>query len=182
MLKITVPAEELFDEVTMTFKTVPEVVVELEHSLVSLSKWESIHEKPFLGKDEKTDEEIYSYIGSMFLDDSLDQNVITRMTQTNIQSVNDYVGAPHTATTFSNQRESKSGSSEVITSELIYYWLVALEIPFEVQTWNLNRLFTLVRIANIKNSGEEKKMTRGEIAERNRKLNEERRKKHQSKG
>ena len=182
MLKIIIPAEDLFDEETSTFRTQPEVVVELEHSLVSLSKWESIHEKPFLGKDEKTTEEVYDYIEAMFLDETLDQKVISRMTQQNIQSVNDYVAAAHTATTFSNQKESKAGSSEVITSELIYYWLVALEIPFEVQTWNLNRLFTLVRIANIKNSGDDKKMTRGEIAERNRKLNEERRQKHQSKG
>lgn len=182
MLKIIIPAEDLFNEDTQCFETRSEVVVELEHSLVSLSKWESIHERPFLGKDEKTPEEVYSYIEAMFLDPSLDQNVITRMTQQNIQDVNDYVAAGHTATTFSNHQSSKAGSSEVITSELIYYWLVALEIPFEVQAWNLNRLFTLVRIANVKNSGDDKKMTRGEIAERNRKLNEERRTKSQSKG
>lgn len=182
MLKITIPAEELFDEATSLFRTNPEVVVELEHSLVSLSKWESIHERPFLGKEEKTPEEVYSYIEAMFLDVRLDQTLITRMSQQNIQEVNDYIAASHTATTFYNHKESKAGSSEVITSELIYYWLVALEIPFEVQTWNLNRLFTLVRIANVKNSGGEKKMTPGEIAARNRKLNEERRSKHQSNG
>ena len=182
MLKIIIPALELFDEDTQSFTQHSEVVVELEHSLVSLSKWESIHEKPFLGTDEKTTEEVYDYIEAMFLDSSLDQKLIARMTQTNIETVNQYVAAAHTATTFGNQKDSKSGSSEVITSELIYYWLVALEIPFEVQTWNLNRLFTLVRIANIKNSGDDKKMTKGEIAERNRKLNEERRNKNQSKG
>lgn len=182
MLKITIPKKELWDEETERFIDTPEFVVELEHSLVSLSKWESIHEKPFLGSDEKTEEEILDYVYAMFLDSSLPKSLVLGMTRDNLSEIHDYIAAAHTGTTFYESEKRRSGSSETITSELIYYWLVALEIPFEVETWNLNRLFTLVRICNIKNNPKENKMTAQQVAHRNRELNEQRKAQHKTKG
>lgn len=175
MLRITVPiSPEGWDEEKEEFVESKVEILELEHSLVSLSKWESKWCKPFLTKDEKTTEETLDYIKCMTLDSDVDPSIYEKLTSNNIVQINDYIGAPMTATTFREDKNTK-GSREIVTSELIYYWMVALNIPFECQEWHLNRLLTLVRVCNIKNTPPKKKSTR-EIMSRNAALNAARRK------
>lgn len=174
MLKLIIPGnDEYYDESTETFYTVGDVELELEHSLVSLSKWESKHKKPFLSSSEKTLEETYDYIQAMIISPIYPHDILLRLTKENIAKINEYIESSESATTFGAMPERK-GVGEVITSELIYYWMVAFTIPFECETWHLNRLFALIRVCNIKNS-KPKKMSRSEIARRNRELNEIRR-------
>ena len=172
MLTITVPGDEMFDNSTQEFVTQGDVILELEHSLVSLSKWESKHEKPFLGKADKTTEETLDYVRCMTLTE-VPEEIFLRLSAENFDAVNEYINAKMTATWFSEQPGSPQ-SSEVITAELIYYWMVSFSIPFECETWHLNRLFTLIRVCSIKQS-KPKKMSRSEIAARNRELNAQRR-------
>jgi hypothetical protein len=172
MLSITVKGEEFYDESVEEFFTKEDVVLHLEHSLVSLSKWESIWEVPFLGKGDKTSEQIFSYIECMCLTPLSSPAVFTRMTQENIEAVNAYLDSKQTATTITEQRGG-GRNTEIITSEVIYHWMVAYRIPFETQYWNLNRLFALIRIAGIKNS-KPKRMSPSEMAARNRELNAQR--------
>ena len=174
MLKIIVPGTEMFDDSTQEFTTVDDVTLELEHSLVSLSKWESIHEIPFLGKEEKTTAQIVSYIKCMTLTPDVPDEVYQNLSNQNFDAVSEYIDAKMTATWF-NEAPGAPKSREVITAELIYHWMVVFQIPFECQYWHLNRLFTLIRVCNIKQSKPEK-MSRSEIAARNRELNEQRRK------
>ena len=173
MLTIVVSGDEFFNDDTNEFLTVGDVVLELEHSLVSLSKWESIYEKPFLGKDKKSPEEIFGYIKAMILTPDFSPDVLNRLSGQNLADINAYIESKYSATTF-GQMPEQSGRGEVITAELIYYWMVAFTIPFECELWHLNRLFALIRICNIKNS-KPKKMGRHEVAARNRMLNEQRR-------
>lgn len=174
MLQITIPSTRVWNEKTEEFMFVKGQTLRLEHSLVSLSKWESKWCKPFLSKDEKTVEETLDYIKCMTLDQNVDSNVYFCLTEENIKQINDYISAPMTATTFSNNK--KGASREQITSELVYYWMIALNIPFECQKWHLNRLLTLIRVCEIK-SQPPKKMSRSELVSRNAALNEERKRK-----
>lgn len=180
MLQVTIPASEYFDEKTGEFSSIRETTLQLEHSLVSVSKWESKWCKPFLGTTEKTAEECVDYVRCMTITQHVDPTVYQFLTQKNFQEINAYIEAPMTATTFS-ERENKRFSREVVTAEIIYYWMVALNIPFECQKWHLNKLIALVRVCNIKNTPQ-KKMSRREVTERNRALNEARRKKMHSNG
>lgn len=159
MLQITIPSIELWDELNEEFVSLKETTLVLEHSLVSLSKWEAKWNKPFLGKEDKTQEEIIDYIKCMTVTQNVDPRVYTYMTTDNIKTVNEYISAPMTATTFSEDNNTRR-SGERITSELIYYWMIALNIPFECQKWHLNRLLTLVRICNIKNQPPKKQSTK----------------------
>ncbi len=169
MLRIIVPAAELWDEINEEFIYKDEQALQLEHSLVSLSKWESKWCKPFLSKDEKTMEETIDYIRCMTLTQNVKPDVYECLSSENIQQVNKYIQAPMTATWFNDMGTGKR-NSEQITSELIYYWMIALNIPFECQKWHLNRLFTLIRVCNIKNQPP-KKRSRREIMSRNAALN-----------
>jgi hypothetical protein len=164
---------EGFDSETSEFVALDAVTLEFEHSLVSLSKWESEFEKPFLSPDEKTPEEVLWYVMAMLVTPDVPPDVIARLQGEHIDAINAYINKKMSATWFSNRGES--GPSEVITSELIYYWMVAHRIPFECQHWHLNRLLTLVRVCNEKNKPAEK-LSPQDIAARNRALNEQRRK------
>lgn len=173
MLTITVGATESFDDEKQEFVSVGGVELQLEHSLVSLSKWESEFEKPFLGKGEKTPEEALAYIRYMLVSENPPEDFPAQLSKENMEAINAYIDRKMTATWFSEVRPEPK-SSETITSELIYYWMTVFNIPFECETWHLNRLFTLIRIANLK-QGKPKKMTRAEIMQRNRELNAQRR-------
>jgi hypothetical protein len=172
VLTITVGAEEIFDEGAGSFGTRGGVELQLEHSLVSLSKWESDHEKPFLGTSEKTQEEILDYVRCMVVSPNPPGDFLQKLSKDNLEAINAYIERKMTATWFVEQPGAPK-SREVITSELIYYWMTVFNIPFECETWHLNRLFTLIRIANIKQS-KPKKMTAAEVATRNRELNAQR--------
>lgn len=180
MLYITIPSCEMYDESTEEFVYAKEQTLQLEHSLVSLSKWESKWCKPFLSKQDKTMEETIDYVRCMTVNQVSDPTVYSRLTLDNLNSINEYIGSPMTATTFSNTLKGGS-SGEQVTSELIYYWMIALNIPFECQKWHLNRLLTLIRVCEVKNQPP-KKMSKREIMSRNAALNAARRKKLGTKG
>lgn len=172
MLRLVIDEDEFFNEETSTFETGGGIVLELEHSLISLSKWESEFQKPFLSPGVKTSEEVFGYLHAMVLTPGVGPDVLYRCTQKDVDRIQDYIDSSQSATTFGSMPKRR-GPSEVITSELIYYWMVAFNIPFECQYWHLNRLFALVRICNVKNS-KPKKLSRNEIAQRNRELNAKR--------
>lgn len=174
MLEIIVPEVEAFDETTSEFKEVfPAIKLDLEHSLVTLSKWEKKYKKPFLTDKEKTPEEVFGYVEAMIMTPSYPPNILQRMSQDNLDQINAYIESSESATTFRDMPK-KTGPNEIVTSELIYYWMTAFSIPAEYETWHLNRLFSLIRIASIKNS-KPTKQSRREAAEDRRKANEARR-------
>jgi hypothetical protein len=173
MLTLRVGGTDSYDETKSEFVEQDGLLLRFEHSLLSVSKWESIHEKPFLGNDEKSADEITSYIRCMCLDDNIAPEVFKQLTKKNYDDINAYLESKQTATWF-NEQPGAPQSREVITAELIYYWLTVFKIPFECQHWHLNRLFTLIRICNVK-QGKPKKMSRAEVAARNRELNARRR-------
>lgn len=179
MLTITVPACEMYNERTEEFITYKEQTLQLQHSLVSLSKWESKWCKAFLSKEKKTEEETLDYIRCMTITQNVNPEVYTRLTRSNIEDINRYIDARMTATTF--YENSNSGNKELITSELIYYWMISYNIPMECQKWHLNRLLTLVRVCSIKNNPPKKRGKR-EIASNYASLNAARRKKLNTKG
>lgn len=179
MLKIVIPGIELYDEKKEEFINTKPQALQLEHSLVSLSKWESKWNKPFLTKDNKTYEETIDYIRCMTITQNISHDTYRLLTSENIQQVNDYIELPMTATTFSNQK--KPPSKDVVTAEIIYYWMISLNIPFECQKWHLNRLLTLINVCNIKNQPS-KKMSKRDILNRNKTLNKARRETLNTKG
>lgn len=179
MLRITIPFIEQYDEVKNEFITSKEQILQLEHSLVSLSKWESKWHKPFLSNDDKTIEETVDYIRCMTITQNVDDEVFGHLSNENLNQVKAYIGAPETATTFTGDQTKRS--REVITAEIIYYWMIAMTIPFECQKWHLNRLLTLIRVCNIKNTPP-KKMGKKETLSRNAALNAARKKSINSRG
>ena len=180
MLELMIPKTDLWDELNQRFIPVKEQKLRLEHSLVSLSKWESKWCKVFLSKEQKTYEETIDYIRCMTLTQNVDPLVYQCITNSHIDAVNAYIEAPMTASTV---KEEKGGpiNRQQITSELIYYWMTAYHIPFECQKWHLNKLFTLIRVCDIK-SRPPKKHSRREIMKRNAALNAARKKKWNTKG
>lgn len=180
MLRITIPAVEYWDEQKQEFVYTKEQTLQLEHSLVSLSKWESKWCKAFLTKNEKSFEETKDYIKCMTLTQNVDSDIYNYLTNGNINEVNKYIEAPMTATYFSDDKHGKS-SREQVTAELIYYWMIALNIPFECQKWHLNRLLTLIKVCNIKNQPP-KKRGQKDIMSRNAALNAARRKQLNTRG
>ena len=180
MLKIIVPAAEYWDEIHEEFIYKKEQSLQLEHSLVSLSKWESKWNKAFLGKQEKTEEEICDYVRCMTLTQNVDPEVYFRLSAENYARINAYIEAPMTATYFSEEKSTKR-NSEIVTSELIYYWMISYNIPVEFQKWHLNRLLTLIKVCNVKNNPPKKK-SRRELMRRNAALNAARRSRLGSRG
>lgn len=180
MLQLTIPASEQWDERKQEFVFVKEQTLQLEHSLVSLSKWESKWHKAFLTKKEKTYEETLDYIKCMTLTQNVDPATYNNLTKENIDQINKYIEDPMTASYIHDDDSGKS-SNETVTSELIYYWMIALTIPVKFEKWHLNRLLTLIKICNIKNQPP-KKRSRREIMSRNAALNAARRKALNTKG
>lgn len=180
MLKLVIDEQEYWDEGKEEFFTSGGFELELEHSLVSLSKWESRTKKPFLSKDSKSNEELYMYIEAMIISPIYPPNVVSKFTSEHLDAVKAYIESPESATTFGTLPEVK-GRGETVTSELIYFWMVTFNVPMACEMWHLNRLFSLIRICNLKTQ-KPKKMSRGEVAARNRKLNAERRAKYNTRG
>ena len=179
MLQLKVLECELYDEVKGEFRYVKEQTLQLEHSLVSLSKWESKWHKPFMSKKEMSTNETIDYIKCMTITQNVNPDIYRGLTSDNILEVKKYIDDSMTATTFSNQ--TKTSSTEIVTSEIIYYWMVSLNIPFECQKWHLNRLFALINVCGLKNAPK-KKMSRNEILSSNSSLNEARRRAMNTKG
>lgn len=150
MLEIDVVLDENFNESTSKFVVGQSVKVRLEHSLVSVSKWESVWEVAFLGKNEKTPEQTVSYLEMMILNEHLPPEVFAKLIEKHIAEINAYISAKMTATVI-NKSEDK-WNPEVVTSELIYYWMIALNVPVEFQHWHFNRLITLIRVIQLKNT------------------------------
>lgn len=182
MLKITVPKAELWNELKEEFIYSDEQTLELEHSLLSVSKWESKWCKSFIATKEMTYEETIDYIKCMTLTRNVKPVVYKCLTAKNISDVKQYINAPMTATHFSNaQSDGSQIVKETVTSELIYYWMISLNIPFECQKWHINRLLTLIRVCEIKNTPP-KKMNKSQIMSRNAALNAARRAQLNTKG
>lgn len=175
MLTIEVPSREFYDERSNKFFTLKGRTIQLEHSLVSLSKWEAKWKKPFLSEKQMTKEQFIDYVRCMTITQNVDPLVYNCITDANIAAISQYINDPMTATTFSEEHKG-GGRREVITAELIYYWMIALNIPIECQKWHLNRLLTLVRVCNIKNQPP-KKMSKKDVMRRNKALNAARKKK-----
>lgn len=179
MLKITVPATELFDGVG-NFINTKEQTLQLEHSLVSLSKWEAKWHKPYLSRKVMSIEETIDYIRCMTLTQNVDPNVYKAITPSNLKTVTEYIDAPMTATTISNAKK-KGGSHKIVTAEVIYYWMISYGIPFECQKWHLNRLLTLINVCNVEGSPPQK-LSRAEVAAQYKALNAARRKQWNTRG
>lgn len=177
MLSITIPEREFFNSETNTFSHTESTVLNLEHSLVAISKWESKWHKPFLSDDNKTNEETVDYIRCMTLNKNVDPLVYYSIPVAEQTRIADYIEDSMTATWFSEDKDKpkRKRKGKIITSEVIYGWLVSLNIPFECETWHLNRLLTLIRVCSINNEPK-KKMKASEITKRNAELNAARRK------
>lgn len=179
MLRIVLPAIEEWDEQKEEFVQSDEKVLQLEHSLVSLSKWESKWHKPFLHTEDMSDEEALDYIRCMTLTQNVPPETYNRITDVHISEIKKYMNEPMTATTFS--KDSGKRNREIVTAEIIYYWMSTLQIPFECQKWHLNRLLAFIRVCSIKNAPA-KKMSKKDIMSQNAALNAARRQKFNSKG
>lgn len=169
MLEINVPGFESYDSEKQIFTSTKDTKLQLEHSLISISKWESRWNVPFLENKKKTNEQTISYIADMVITRNFNPDILSGLTVQNYKDINEYINRSMTATTLPEERK-KGGTAETITSELIYYWMIALNIPWECQKWHLDRLLTLIRVCNIKNAPP-KKMSRSEIGARNREIN-----------
>ena len=180
MLSLCIPAAEFYDEATNLFLYTSETTIVLEHSLVSISKWESKWHKPFFSKEAKTAEETLDYIRCMTITKNVNPRVYQGMKAAQIDEVQRYIEEPMTATWF-GKGESKTSSREVVTSEIIYYWMTALNIPFECEKWHINRLLTLIRVCNEKQKPPKKRSHRESMAKRW-ELNKARRTKLHTKG
>lgn len=182
MLKITIPEGEVYDSSSNEFISVKRQTLSLEHSLVSISKWESKWHKPYLDdRYKKTREESIDYIRCMTLTQNVDPKVYFCIPDSEARKIVEYINDPMTATWFSDDQNNKGKSKPVITSEILYYWMVSYQIPFECQKWHLNRLITLIKVCDEKNK-KPKKMNRNEKYARQNKLNAERRAKYHSRG
>ena len=182
MLPIKIEDCEFFDERTQSFLTVKGQTLQLEHSLVSISKWESKWKKPFLSTEHRTQEETKDYIRCMTITQNVNPLLYDLITPKQIEEINAYMNDPMTATTIAKPEGKGIGNSgKNITSEEIYYYMDEYRIPSEYQKWHFNRLMTLIRIHNEKNKPK-KKMRKGDTARRYRALNAKRRARYGSKG
>lgn len=178
MLKLEIQVGEHFDEDAECF--VPETVcLELEHSLLSMSRWEEKYMKPFLNSsDTITSAEVLDYVKMMVVSASADVSLLNRLTESHITQIQEYLNRRNTATTIADKPSKPGQKPQIVTSELIYYWMFSLRIPKECEEWNLNRLLTLIRVFDAKtadqNPDAKKKINQSEIMRRNRELNAKR--------
>lgn len=152
MLKLVIPGVEMFDEVRSEFITTADVTVEFEHSLASLSKWEGEHQIPLMDKTQKTPEQMLDYFRCMTITPDVPPDLYYRLSESHVQALNEYIGKTATATTVFEGPGKKKANTEKITAELIYYWMVSFQIPFESQHWHLDKLLTLIKVCNVKNN------------------------------
>jgi len=169
MLKLIVPGIEMYDEVKNEFSYTKDTVIQLEHSLVSVSKWESKWKKSFLNTKNKTNLEMLDYIKCMCITQNIADDVFRGLTSEQFEIIDSYINDPMTATKIKDDN-NKGGPKDAITSELIYYWMISLQIPMECQKWHLNRLLTLINVCNIKNTPP-KKMSKSDLYSRHRSVN-----------
>ena len=179
MLKIYVEPMSLFDEKKNEFIEFGGGSLRLEHSLVSLAKWESKWHKPFLDKRNKTDEEMVDYVRCMTIHPVDDETIYYALSNKNIEEIQKYIDDPMTATTITDHRKASNGRIK-ITAELVYYWMISFNIPVEFEKWHFNRLLTLIRVCDIKN--DTSKMSKKQTAANYRALNAARQAKHRTRG
>lgn len=181
MLHITVPAREFYDESSEQFVQIEEQTLVMEHSLISISKWEAKWKKPYLSDEQKTREETLDYLRCMTVKPAkVDPLVYMSLSKQNLEDISNYIQDPMTATTITDKNPKRS--REILTSEVIYYYMIAQNIPVEFEKWHLSRLITLIRVCAIKNDPHPKKMSKAAIARQNRALNAARRAKYNTKG
>lgn len=180
MKKIRIEGRRYFNPNNNEIITIKEQEIQIEHSLVSISKWEQKWHKPFLGTADKTAEEVADYVRCMCMSQNVDPLVFQYMSEANLKEIDEYIADPMTATTFSEKKSG--GSKEILTNEIIYWQMITLGIPVEFQKWHLNRLLTLIKVCSIKNNPNAKKMSRSEVMQRNRELNRARRAANHSAG
>ena len=180
MKTIIIPSNELYNEKENLFIEIPETKIAIEHSLVSISKWESKWHKAYLSENEKTDEEIISYIKYMVITQNVKDYIFDCLPPVVINEINSYINDPMTATVIRDVN-GRRVINETITSELIYYWMFKLGIPKECEKWHINRLLTLIKIYGVKDQPP-KKMNRNEILRQNKALNAQRRARMKSRG
>lgn len=182
MLSLTIRKQLLYNEKENRFYDVPnDISIELEHSLLAISKWESKWHVPFLKKEDKTREQVMDYIKCMCITPDVPDSAFYGLSNLQIQKISDYINDPMTATTISNTQGSGSRRSEIVTSELVYYWMNECNIDKECETWHLNRLLRLIEVTSIKRQPD-KKMTRRQTGTQNKALNAVRRAKMGSRG
>lgn len=180
MLKITTAPRELFDDSTEEFINIPSCELVLEHSLISVAKWESKWKKSFLNTTNLTNEELTDYVRCMTIGKEADDMTYKYLSPRTMQKIQAYIDDPMTATTFTDKK-TYTHKKEVITAELVYYWMIETGIPFECEKWHLNRLLALIKVCNIKGTSG-KKMSKRDIMKQNAELNAARRKALGSKG
>ena len=178
MLELELPGEEWFNDETQEFQYGKPTVLRLEHSLVSIAKWEAIWKKPFLSNKNKTVEETVDYIRCMTISQNVNPDVYTRLSNRELEIIKNYIQEERTATTFA---QTEKHSRRIVTSELIYFWMSQYNIPIECQKWHFSRLMALIRIANAENTPK-KSMSKQAILSQNRSLNAARRKAMRTKG
>lgn len=181
MLELTIPATEGWDEAKQEFVTIKEQTLRLEHSLVSLSKWESKYCKAYLSSSDKTTEETFDYIRFMTINKVSDPVVYNFLTPSQIKEISDYINTPRTATKFKQEKKAGVRGGGGITSEIIYSWMVAYQIPFECQKWHLSRLIALIEACQ-RNNQPNKKTNRRELLQKHATLNAQRRAQFAKKG
>lgn len=179
MLEITVPENEIYNSTTNTFVTVPSCVITLEHSLISVAKWESKWRIPYLSAKKRTGRQELDYIRCMAVGPVKDKHVFEVLSAENISQIREYIDEPMTATTFT--KSERPASKDVVTSEVLYCRMFANNIPMECQKWHLNRLLTLIRVCDA-SAGPRQKMTKRQTATRYAEQNALRRAKYNTRG
>ena len=200
MLEITIPKTEAFDENSNRFIHIPETKLRLEHSLLSVRRWEAKYHKPFLNREaidsskltpveeREYNEELIEYIRCMTMDKVPDPKVYYAIPASEMKKINEYIQSPMTAHIEKRQPNRSGRRRETITAELIYYWMIQFGIPFECERWHLNQLLALIDVCSeeankqASKNGYGKKMSRQEIYAQNEYINNLRRAKYHTKG